>query len=434
MVSTPTEQVAGLSRHGDFLKLWGGQTLAMFGAQVVRTVLPLVAVIVLDASATQMGILSSLSQLPFLLFLVAGVWVDRVRRRQAMIWTDVGRFALLAVIPVCYLAGWLTIEVLWVVIFLVGVLGVMFETAYHAYLPALVGREHVAEGNQKLELSRSTAQFAGPGIAGLAVTAVTSAMVLIGSTLTYLASAVLLMLIRKPDAAPAAPADRPNALKAIGAGLSWVLRHPVLRAITMATAVFWFFYSALQALYVLYLVRDLQVPAGWVAAIFAAAGPGAMVGSWMSIKVMKRIGLGRAVLWGVGSATVVLLLVPLASFAGPTWLVVGVLAFSQFGYGLASQVGTVIQTTLRQVLTPDEMQGRVVASLRAMSLAMVPVGALLGGVLADVFGVEPVVWAASIGVLTPMIVYATSAIPGIRTLPTEEEAAAMAPKVRTHAD
>jgi MFS family permease len=393
-------------------------------------VLPLVAVIVLDASATDMGILSSLSQLPFLLFLFAGVWADRVRRRYAMVWTDLGRFALLGVIPVLYLAGWLTVEVLWVVIFAIGVLGVMFETAYHAYLPALVGREFVAEGNQKLELSRSTAQFAGPGIAGLAVNAVASALVLVVSAATYVASAVLLLFVRRPDTPPQSPEARPNALKAIGAGLSWVLRHPVLRAMTVATAVFWFFYSALQALYVLYLVRELDVPAGWVAAIFAAAGPGAMVGSWLSIAVMRRLGLGRTVVWGVGAATASLLLVPLSGFVGSLWLVIVLLAASQFGYGLFSQIGTVIQTTLRQVLTPDDMQGRVVASLRAMSLAMVPVGALLGGVLADVFGVAPVLWAASIGALTPVLVYATSVIPGIREMPTEEEAAAMAPEVR----
>jgi MFS family permease len=429
-VTTKADEPGTLRRHGDFLKLWAGQTLAMFGAQIVRTVLPLVAVVVLDATATEMGILSSLSQLPFLLFLFAGVWADRVRRRPAMVWTDFGRFALLALIPVLYLMDWLSIGVLWVVVFLIGVLGVMFETAYHAYLPSLVGRELVAEGNQKLELSRSTAQFAGPSIAGLAVNAVASAMVLVASTLTYLASAVLLMLIRKPDEAPPPSADRPNALKAIGAGLSWVMRHPVLRAITTATAVFWFFYSALLALYVLYLVRELHLPPGWVAAIFAAAGHGAMVGSWLSIAAMKRFGLGRAVLWSVSAATLVLLLVPMAGFATAQWLAIVMLAASQFGYGLFSQIGTVIQTTLRQVLTPDDMQGRVVATLRAVSLAMVPVGALLAGVLADALGVEPVLWVASIGALAPVLVYATSVIPRMRELPSEEEAAAMAPRVR----
>lgn len=430
-MTTSTEpEPRTLWRHGDFLRLWAGQTLAMFGAQIVRTVLPLVAVIVLEADATEMGILSSLSYVPFLLFLFAGVWADRVRRRPAMIWTDLGRFGVLAVIPVCYLVGGLTIEVLWVVIFAVGVLSVMFETAYQAYLPTLVGREHIAEGNQKLELSRSTAQFAGPGIGGLAVSAVASAMVLAASALTYVVSAVLLLFVRKPDVAPPPPQDRPSAVTAIGEGLRWVLRHPVLRAITTATAVFWFFYSGLLALYVLYLVRDLGVPAGWVAAIFGAAGPGAMVGSWLSIRVMKRIGLGRAVVWGVGSATVVLLLVPLAGFVSPLWLVITMLAASQFGYGLFSQIGTVIQTTLRQVLTPDDMQGRVVATLRTISLGVGPFGALLAGLLADEFGVEPVLWAASIGALAPILVYATSVIPGIRDLPSEEEAAAWAPEMR----
>ncbi|MEU4445431.1 MFS transporter [Actinosynnema sp. NPDC050801] len=433
-IGTEPTATGTLWRHPDFLRLWGGQTLAVFGAQVARTVLPLVAVILLNASATQMGVLSALSQLPFLLFLFAGVWVDRVRRRRAMIWTDLGRFALLASIPALHLVGWLRIEVLWVVVLGIGVLGVMFETAYHAYLPSLAGRTLLAEGNQKLELSRSTAQFAGPGVAGLAISAVTSALVLIASALTYLASALLLVVIRRPDPAPPTAEQRPNVVKAIGAGLRWVLRHPVLRAITVATAVFWFFYSALQTLYVLYLIRVLDVPAGWVAAIFAAAGPGAMVGSWLSIRIMKRYGVGRTVLWSVGCAVAILLLIPIASWPQPLWLVIGLLVVSQFGYGLASQIGTVVQTTLRQVVTPDELQGRVVATLRALSLAMVPVGALIAGVAADVVGVQTVVWVASIGVLSPMLVYATSVIPGMRDLPSEEEAAAMAPETRKHAE
>ncbi|MEV0678605.1 MFS transporter [Actinosynnema sp. NPDC050436] len=427
------EPAGSLRRHPDFLRLWGGQTLAVFGAQVARTVLPLVAVILLDASATQMGVLSALSQLPFLLFLLAGAWVDRVRRRRAMVWTDLGRFALLASVPVLHLAGWLRIEVLWVVVLGLGVLGVLFETAYHAYLPSLAGRSLLAEGNQKLELSRSAAQFAGPGAAGLAVTAVTSALVLVASAVTYLASALLLALIRKPDPAPPPAHQRPNVLKAVGEGLRWVLRHPVLRAITVATAVFWLFYSALQTLYVLYLVRELDVPAGWVAAIFAAAGPGAVVGSWLSIRAVKRFGVGRTVMWSVGSAVTALLLVPAASWARAPWLVIGLLAVSQFGYGLFSQIGTVVQTTLRQVVTPDGLQGRVVATLRALSLAMVPVGALVAGVAADAVGVRAVVWVASIGVLTPVVVYATSVIPGMRDLPSEEEAAAMAPDRGDHA-
>jgi MFS family permease len=430
---TTQAETSTLWHHPDFLKLWAGQTLAQFGAQIARVALPIVAVILLNASATQMGILSSLSQLPFLLFLFAGVWVDRVRRRLALIWTDLARLVLLGLVPVLYLAGWLRIEWLFVIVFGLGVLSVMFEIAYHAYLPSLTGRELIAEGNQKLELSRSAAQFAGPGIAGLAISTVTSALVLVTSTLTYLLSAVLLMFIRKPDPAPPAAAQRPSVLRAIWAGLTWVLRHPVLRAITTATALFWFFYSAQQTLYVLYLIRVLDVPAGWVAAIFAAAGPGAMLGSWLSIKVMRRIGLGPAVLWAVLTATTSLLLVPLASWAQRLWLVIGLLLVSQFVYGLASQIGTVIQTTLRQVCTPDELQGRVVATLRALSLAMVPVGALLAGLLADWVGIMPIVWAASLGILTPVLVYATSPIPRMRRLPTEEEAAAMAPEVRTHA-
>ncbi|TCO45312.1 MFS transporter [Actinocrispum wychmicini] len=423
---------AELWRHRDFLKLWGGQTLAMFGTAVGRTALPLVAVVMLNASATQMGFMNALSQLPFLLFLFAGVWVDRVRRRYAMVWTDIGRFVLLALVPSLYAVGWLRIEALYVIVFCTGVLGVMFEIAYHAYLPTLTGRELVAEGNQKLELSRSAAGLLGPAATGVAISAVASAMVLVVSAATHLISAAMLLLIRKPDTMPSAT-HTDGVLRAIREGLHWVVRHPVLRTIASASAIFYGFTSALQTLYVLYLIRVLNVPPGWVAAIFAAAGPGALAGSWLSVRLMRKVGVGTAVMWAVGCANGILLLIPAASLVSPLWLVVALLVTSQFGYGLSTQVGTIIQTTLRQLLTPDEMQGRVVATLRALSMATVPVGALAAGVLADAIGIQPLVWIGSIGLLGSFVIYVFSPIPRMRAMPTEEEAAAMAPEMRAHA-
>lgn len=414
-----------LRQHPDFLKLWAGQTLAMVGAQVGRVALPIVAVVLLNASATQMGVLSALSQLPFLLFLFAGVWADRVRRRYAMIWTDLGRFLLLAAVPVLYLADQLNMGWLLAVAFGIGVLGVMFEVAYQAYLPSLVGREHIGEGNQKLQLSNSMAQIAGPSAAGLLVSAVASAMVLVASAFTYLASAVLLLFIRKPEAAPQHDGPKQNVFAAIGAGLGWVLRHTVLRPIVLSVALFMFFNTALQTLYVLYLIRDLDVPVGWVGGIYAAAGPGAIVGAWAALKMMKRYGLGRSILWSVVAANGSLLLVPIAG--GPLWLVVAVLALSQFLFGLAGQIGVVNQTTLRMVLTPDQLQGRVAATFRAISLAMVPVGALVAGLLAEAVGLRAMVLAAAVGALLPIAVYLASPIPRIRTFPTEAEAAEWAP-------
>jgi MFS family permease len=423
---TPDEPRATLWKHPDFLRLWAGQSLAMLGAQVGRVALPIVAVVMLNADAAQMGLLSALSQLPFLLFLFAGVWADRVRRRQAMIWTDLGRFVLLGAIPLLYLADRLTMAWLLALAFVIGVLGVMFEVAYQAYLPSLVGREHLGEGNQKLQLSNSMAQIAGPSAAGLLVTAVTSALVLVTSAFTYLASALLVLFIRRPESAPTHDGPKQSVVAAIGAGLRWVLGHRVLRPIVIAVSLFMFFNTALQTLYVLYLIRDLDVPVGWVGAIYAAAGPGAMIGAWAALRMMKKHGLGKSIVWSTVVANGSLLLVPLAG--GPLWLVVALLALSQFVFGLAAQVAVVNQTTLRMVLTPDNLQGRVAATFRAISLGMVPVGALIAGLLAEAIGLREMVLIAAIGVLLPLVALFASPIPRIASFPSEEESAAWAPR------
>ena len=421
----PEEPKATLWQEPDFLKLWAGQTLAMLGAQVGRVAVPIVAVVMLNANAAQMGLLSALSQLPFLLFLFAGVWADRVRRRQAMIWTDLGRFVLLGAIPLLYLTDQLTMSWLLVLALGLGILGVMFEVAYQAYLPSLVGREHLGEGNQKLQLSNSMAQIAGPSTAGLLVSAVASAMVLVTSAFTYLASAILVLFIRRPETAPQHDGPKQSVFAAIAAGLRWVLRHQILRPIVVAVSLFMFFNTALQTLYVLYLIRDLKVPVGWVGAIFAVAGPGAMIGAWAALKMMKKYGLGRSIVWATTASNVSLLLIPLAG--GPLWLVVTMLALSQFLFGLTAQVAVVNQTTLRMVLTPDNLQGRVAATFRAISLGMVPIGALIAGLLAQAIGLREMVLIAAIGVLLPLVALFASPIPKIVSWPSDEQAEQWAP-------
>src|SRR5688572_996250 len=156
-----------LWRHADFLKLWSAQSISMFGSQITLLGLPLVAALVLGATPSQMGILGAAEFAPFLLFgLFAGVWVDRLPRRPILIWSDVGRAALLATIPLAAYLGALRIEQLYVVGFLVGVLTVFFDVAYQSYLPSLIDRDRMVEGNSKLEVGRSVAQVAGPGVAG----------------------------------------------------------------------------------------------------------------------------------------------------------------------------------------------------------------------------------------------------------------------------
>src|SRR5215210_9162280 len=161
----------GLWRHPDFLKLWSAQTVSQFGSAITGLALPLVAVVVLDASAFAVSALFVVEFLPFVLFSIpAGVWVDRLRRRPILIVADLCRAALLGSIPLAHLLGVLTLGQLYVVAFLTGIGTVFFDVSYQSYLPSVVARDRLVEGNSKLEVSRSTAAIAGPGAGGGLVT------------------------------------------------------------------------------------------------------------------------------------------------------------------------------------------------------------------------------------------------------------------------
>src|SRR5438105_11611746 len=190
----------GLWRHPEFVKLWTGQTISRFGSEISQLAIPLAAALVLDASPAQMGLLSAFEFAPFLLLsLFAGVWVDRVRRRPVLIVADIGRAVILGSIPVAAVLGVLRIEQLYVVGLLTGVLTVFFDVAYQAYLPVLVSREHLVEGNSKLEVSRSVAQILGPGVAGALVQIITAPFAVAIDAASFIASALCLLPIRSPE-------------------------------------------------------------------------------------------------------------------------------------------------------------------------------------------------------------------------------------------
>src|ERR671935_1242601 len=190
----------GLWRHADFLKLWSAQTVSQFGTTVSQVALPLVAVLVLDASAFQVAALGTVEFLPFLLFtLPAGVWVDRLPRRPILVVADLGRACALGSIPLAAAIGHLTLTQLYVAGFVTGTLTVFFDVSYQSYLPSLVERPELVEGNAKLEVSRSAAQIGGPGIGGLLVRAFTAPYAVLADAVSYLGSALFIFAIRRGE-------------------------------------------------------------------------------------------------------------------------------------------------------------------------------------------------------------------------------------------
>ena len=193
----------GLWRHGDFLKLWSAETISQFGSTVDDIAFPLVAVLVLEASAFEVAALGTVLFLPFLLFtLPAGVWVDRLPRRPILIVGDFGRAALYATIPLAYVADALTLWQLYAVGFLVGVFQVFFDIAYQSYLPSLVERDQIAEGNSKFEISRSAAQVSGPGLGGGLVELLTAPYAVLVDALSVVASGAFILRIKKQEPKP----------------------------------------------------------------------------------------------------------------------------------------------------------------------------------------------------------------------------------------
>jgi MFS family permease len=386
---------SGLWRHGDFMKLWAGQTVSELGSQFSLLALPLTAIYVLHASAFAVAALTIFEQLPFLLFaLPAGVWVDRLARRPILIIGDIGRAVALASIPVAYAFGELGIGQLFVVAFLVGVLTVFFDVAYQSYLPSLVAREELVEGNSKLQASASVAQLGGPGLAGPLVRLVGAPYAVLVDVGSFLASAGFVLSIRRPDTAPRAETERPRGMKAeLLEGLRYVLHNRHLRAIAACTANSNFFGNVSYAILFVYFVRNLDLSATLIGVMLSCANLGLLVGAFTAGWIGRRYGVGRTLLWSAVAVGPSLLLIP----AAPTGFPVPFLVVSLMLFGFSGVVYNITQISLRQSITPERLQGRMNSVMRFIVWGVLPLGALLGGVLAATIGLRETLLVAAAG-------------------------------------
>lgn len=288
-------RLTGLWRHPDFLKLWAGQTVSLVGSQITLLALPLVAALVLRATPLQMGILTAALATPALLFgLPAGAWIDRLPRRPILVDADLGRFALLGAIPLAYLMGILRLELLYVVAFLIGTFTLLFDVAYQSFLPSLLAREELVEGNSKLEMSRSAANLVGLGLAGVLVQLVTAPVAIAVDACSFLVSALTLGFVRAQEPHPSARDKSKRIWSEIGEGLRLVFGAPTLRALTGSRATLTFFNSMLEAVFVLYLVRQIGIAPALLGLIWTVGSLGFLVGAALAGRVTRRIGSGAA--------------------------------------------------------------------------------------------------------------------------------------------
>jgi MFS family permease len=386
----------GLWRHPDFLKLWAGQTVSVFGDQVGLLALPLTAVLVLHATPAEMGLLGAAERAPFLLIgLVAGVWIDRQRRRPILMGADLGRALLVGSIPVVALLARLGMGYLYCVAFAVGILTVLFDVAYQSYLPVLVTRDQLVEGNSKLEVSNSVAQVAGPSVAGMLVQLLTPPLALIADALSFVVSVVSLGYIRTPEPEPAHVSKQLGLREELREGMATVLKSPLLRAIAACTATANLFSNAAFAVFVLYATRDLAIGPAALGLVLAATGPGGLLGALFASRVGRWLGLGPTIVGAVLVGGIGWWLVPLAS--GPPTVAALMLAAGFFVASLGGPLYNINQVSLRQAITPHRLLGRMNATMRFLVWGTMPIGSLLGGYLGTTIGLRPTLAITAVG-------------------------------------
>lgn len=413
-----------LWRHPDFLKLWTGQSISLLGSQVTLLALPLTAILTLKATAFQMGVLRALQYAPALLIgLFAGAYIDRLRRRPILMAADAGRALLLGSIPLVALAGALSMGYLYGVAFLVGTLTVIFEVAYLAFLPALVGRAHLMDANVKLGASESVAQLAGPGLGGLLVQALTAPLAIAADAITFVVSVFSLALIHAPEARPAATRER-HIWREIGEGLRLALGHPILRATLIGAGITNFFAAILNSLFVLYATARLHLSPATIGAIFVLASVGGLAGAIATQWVTRHLGPGPTLLLAMLLIGVGTLVVPLAG--GPAWLTVSLITAGLSVTAIGDSFWNINAVSLRQALVPDRLMGRVTASGRFVIWGAQPFGALLGGALGAIFDLRIALAVAACGFLFSFVALALSPLRTLRELPPQIENAPIA--------
>ena len=331
-----------------------------------------------------------------LLGLVAGAWVDRIRRRPVLVAADLGRALLLGSIPLAMLLGVGSMTYLCVVAFLTSSLSVLASTAYQSYLPSVVPRERLVEANGSLEASRSLARVAGPSVGGGLVQSLTAPVAILVDALSFVVSGLLLLAIRTPEAEPAPREQRPGLASEIGEGLRLVLSNRSLRTVAIGTAIGGFFDSMLVAVFVLYLTRELGIAPATIGLLFATSGGGALIGAALVGRITDRLGVGStialaAVALGLGYAAI-----PLAAELRTASVAVLLLAAGLTGFG--GTVYNVSLLSLRQGAAPDHLLGRVNGTMQFLVWGAMPIGALLGGTLGGLIGLRETVTVVALGV------------------------------------
>lgn len=413
---------AGLWRHPDFVRLWAGQTVSVFGSLVSRTALPFTAIIYLHARPFQVALVTSADLVAGIFVgLAAGVSADRFRRRPMMIAADIGRALALGSIPLAAVFGVLRVEQLYVVAFVAGVLTTFFDVAYQSYLPTIVSADELIEGNSKLTASFSVAEFGAFSASGWLVQLLTAPGAIVVDALSFVFSAASLRTIRTPEVPAAPPAERPRLRVEVMEGMRFISADRVLHAVTASFVALSLASGMTGAVFILYTNRELGFAPGVLGLIFGVGGLTSVVGATLAGAVARRAGVGGAMMLGLGLAGVGMLAV--AGARDASLVAAGLLVAQQLITDPSWTVYEINQVSLRQSMTPAHLLGRVNAAVRFAALVAALAGSLIAGVLADRYGARPVIVASAGIMFGGAVLLLVSPARGVKTLPSDAKPA-----------
>jgi MFS family permease len=392
----PPDGDPSIWRDGAFVRLWTATSISYVGSFITRTALPLAAIYVLDAGPLEISALRSLELVGWLLVgLVAGAWVDRLRRRPIMIVADLGRTLLLGSIPVAAIAGALTLAHLIVVAFLAAMLSTFFNSASTAYLPTIVARARLIAANSALSASASAAEFTGFALSGFLIQLLTAPIAIAIDAASFLGSAVLLATIRRTEPPRPAVADREPVLHEIRAGIRVVAGSSTLRALAAAHAATHVLWGVFGATYLLFATREVGLGPAAIGIVAALGGIGSLVGAATAGPLARRLGIGRTMVFGLVGMTLGNALIPLAP-SGAILVGAAFLVGQQLIGDSSGTVYDVVEQSLTQSIVDGRILGRVNATVEFVTTLLALVGSIGGGIVAELFGLRA---ALAVGVL-----------------------------------
>jgi predicted MFS family arabinose efflux permease len=410
-----TPETPPLLRQPEFLKLWAAQSISQLGDQVTYLALPLVAVLTLDASAAQMGLLTAAELMPHLLFsLAAGVWIERQRtRRRLMIVADLVRFVLLVSVPLAAAFDLLTFPQLYVVGFLAGTSAVLFDISWATLFVSVVPRRDVVEANSKLSMSRALSYVAGPALAGFLVQVLTAPVTLLVDAFSFLGSAVLLRRIRVEEP-PVETDGQESMVQSLRSGLRYVFGDELIRPELLCTATINLFNFVFHAIFILFATEELGVSPGVLGVALGIGAVGGIIGALVAVRLERVIGIGPAFTLGCVLFPAPLVLVPLAT--GSELVIALMLGTAEFLSAVGVMILDVNGNSLMLLRTPDRLRSRMSGTYRFINYGVRPLGALIGGGLGTAIGLETTLWIGVVGALAGVIWLVFSPIPRLRAV------------------